>query len=966
MRLHLLGPLRIVAADGSAVPVPSRHHRQLLAVLAVSDGRVVSRDRLIAELWGDHPPRSAAAAVQVYVSALRKVLGSAVIETIAPGYRLNLAAIDVDVAAFDRAVDAGLDGVRQRRFADATHHLDAALALCGGEPFGEFADDDFARTERSRLIERRLVAIETRYELHLETGTGPDAVAQLSRLVEEHPERERLVELLATACYREGRQTEALAVLRSARRRLDTELGLEPGPALRRLEEAVLNHTVTAPATGRADSLEHVPALSGATFGRDADLTRIRAELSAPGGHVLTLTGPGGVGKTRLSLEVAHSLGSRYQSTRFVDLQAATGVEAAVATIAAAVGIVDAGRDTVEELAARLASRSMLLVLDNLEQVLAVAPALETMLRGATGVDAVLTSRSRLGLDAEREIVLAPLTVPDESVATIDAALGSPAVQLFVARMRAVDPGFRLDRHSVAGVVGLCRALDGLPLAIELAAAQCRATTPAELLDRLANRLLTISANRPDVAPRQRTLLNLIEWSHELVGPEAGRLLTVFGAFAGTASLDAFEAVADVGTDVANAVTVLVDHSLIRRVTDRFEALESVRVYAASCLDEWPDRDEVRDRHAGYFARPLPQHLDEAAIDVDNLRVAAAWAQPRHPDVAARIGLRLVRHLNRIGLLREAERRIGELLESGVDPAVEIRLRLIRQDALFQRGRDDESVAEVRTTLALARTYDDVWGIARCCHALGWRAMLDDELDLADQYCLDGRDAAQRCGDLSLAAAFSSVQGAVAMKRGDLVKALQNYADTTRGSLECGDTAGAAVGAINSIEALLLAGDVSAARGMLEVSRAMVQELHIPRFTLSQTELDAAVALADGDATGAAGHYRDAMRHRRAHQVEVGITSSIGGLAGALLLAGRVADAYALLAACDRLVTEDAVHQADEVYHRPNLERLQAQARSALSDDEAAAAVGRYRALIAELVADTACRLVAQHLRVEP
>ncbi len=851
VRLLLLGPLGIVDAAGAPVAVTSPQQRRLLVVLALAGGGVVSVDQIVETLWGEDPPATAVQAVQVYVSGLRRALGSAAIRTAPPGYCLDTDVVDVDVLRFEQLVSTGGAALADRRFDQARRDLEEALALWRGGALADFIYEELARAEAARLAGLRLSAVEDRVSAQLELGEGHQLVAELQQLVLENPLREKLVAQLMLALYREGRQGEALEAYRAARERLAEELGADPGPALQDLEGKVLRQSLDLlPAESGSASL---PGLVGATFGREEDLDRIARILRAPGPQLVTLAGPGGVGKTRLATETATRLAPAYSGGAiFVDLQNAATADLGLAAFGQALGVSELDGDLVQAVRARLESAALLVVLDNFEQILDLGPVLAKVTAGGCRSDLLITSRAALRLENEQTITVGPLGLPAQGQADPKVALASPAVQLFAARARAADPAFRLAAGNLADVAAVCRRLEGIPLAIELAAAQCRVMSPRQVAARLDARLLSMSTGRTGAPDRQRTLEGAIGWSHEIVGKDAGEVLTLFGVFSGGAALPAVEAVA--GRDVLDEVITLVDHSLLRRgAPDRYAALEVVHEYAARCLAQRADTDAVRDRHAAFFADQATDLAAERAdsqwdsADVGNLRAAADWSHARDLATAVRVSYRLLQHLASTGQLREAEQRATRLLEAPLTTRDQIRLRLIRQDIAFHRGREAESLAEVQAALRLARAGNDLWGIARCTHALAWRAMLDGDLTAARQLSQQGIRAAEEADDDQLAARFANVLGAVASESGDHASAQEHLRDSARRSFAHGDSTAGMIALANLAEDYLLEGDVASCRGQLDVIRGLLHDHYVLQLDLGVLELEGAAALLAGE-----------------------------------------------------------------------------------------------------------------------
>ncbi|MCE3555558.1 winged helix-turn-helix domain-containing protein [Pseudonocardia sp. RS11V-5] len=659
--VQLLGPVAVVV-DGRARDVGRSSERALLALLALHAGTVVSTARLIDDLWGEQLPDDPANALQTRVSKLRRALTTAgvpgVVATRSPGYVLDVAPDRVDAFRAAELVE------QARRTADphrAEELHTAALALWHGEPLAEFADEGWAAPERARLQELRLTAIEERAALRAATGRDAEVLAEVEPLAAAHPLRERLRGLQMTALYRAGRQAEALAVYADLRRALAEQLGLDPSPELEALHEAVLRrHPDLAPRTapsprppstlpvrlttvlGRADELEHVALLC-----RDRRL--------------VTLTGPGGAGKTTLATEAARTLADRFpDGVVLVELAGVTDPARVPAAVVDALGLAgDAAVDPVERLIGALRGRSLLLVVDNCEHVVdACAVLVERLLAGCPSVHVLASSREPLAVPGEVQLPVRPLPVPPPDAGPAELA-ANVAVRLFAERAWTVDPRFVLDGATLGPVAEICRRLDGLPLALELAAARVAVLSPAQIAERLSDRFALLTSGARTAAARHRTLQATLDWSHALLDADEQVLLRRLAVFRGGWTLEEAETTCAGDPLPAGAVLDvlgrLVARSLVvdaRTGDGRFRMLETVRAYAARRLDDAGERAEVERRHAEAVLavaeaaaprlRGADQHraLARLRAERDNIDAALTWAvehAAEAPDVALRL-----------------------------------------------------------------------------------------------------------------------------------------------------------------------------------------------------------------------------------------------------------------------------------------------------------------------------------------
>ncbi len=456
LRFSVLGPVTVLR-DGVDIDLGPVKQRALLAALLLRRGRVASRAGLVDAVWGEEPPASAANALQVYVHGLRRALGTDRIETVAPGYRLIVEDDELDLDRFERLLARGRRELSAGDAARGAADLRAALDLWQDDALADLAGEPVA-AEAGHLGEQRLVALELRLEADLASGRHDELLAELEAEVARHPDRDTLQRQYALALYRAGRQVEALERLRAGRAELLDRFGLEPSEETRELERAILQQdpSLAAPAGDRRAPLR-LPAPATPLVGRQGELSEVLSLLSGDA-RLVTLTGSGGIGKTRLALAAAENVRAAGTPAGFVDLSAIADPELVASAIAEAVGATLTGADDVADLAADLDARGrVLLVIDNLEQLMDAGELISHLLSRVPALTVLATSRVPLALAAEHRYEVAPLAT-DEST------------ELFMARARATDPRFAAGEDAAATVNGLCTRLDGVPLAIELAA----------------------------------------------------------------------------------------------------------------------------------------------------------------------------------------------------------------------------------------------------------------------------------------------------------------------------------------------------------------------------------------------------------------------------------------------------------------------------------------------------------------
>lgn len=771
MEFGVLGPLE-VRDDNVVVEVRQGIPRLVLIALLVRAGEVAAPEWLWDVIWGEEQPRLPANALQRQMSYLRRVLASGPsrshpIITRSGGYVLEAAPDAVDATRFLRAheraqrhLDVGTTGALEAALID----LDDALGLWRGTALVEALDRHFALAASQRFEEARLCAAETRLDCLLALGRHLDAAMDAVSLATQHPLRERFHEQLMIALYRGGRQADALRAYERARTTLRQELGLDPGPSLQQTARLVLDQSseldwvsppttlaiggqtstqgtgalpdgLTGGLTGGHD-LSSLPQRMTPLVGREAELDRLRA--AAARSRLVTLTGSGGTGKTTLCVELARTTAGESR-VWFVDLDSIDRDELVASHVAAALGVTTApDHDPVARIATHLGVSPTLLVLDTCEHVVdGAASTVSALLHACPDLHVLATSRRPLAIRGELVWPVPPLALASEGASFSDLA-AAPATELFVQRATAARPDFVLTERNGPAVAAICRSLDGLPLALELAAARVDTLSPAAIRDRLSDRFSLLIDGGRDAAGRHQTLRATIDWSTDLLTADERRMFTRLAVFAGPFSLDQAVAIDGQGDDVSiRALTGLVRQSLVAASSDdQYQLLDTPRDYARELLERDPYRDEVHELHArlfldfasaaadGMWSRRRPEFITLTLKALPDLRASIDWAFAHHQEEA---GARTIAALAWFFML---DGRIGQGLE------------------LFRRADDASGNLSLHTRARIA------YGICLLSAPLG---QLDEAKVAGDRSCRlarqsgDGHTLAEALAALSVA-----------------------------------------------------------------------------------------------------------------------------------------------------------------------------------------------------------------------
>lgn len=979
MRVEVLGPIRVLAPGGRDITPPGVLQRRLLALLVLRRGRVVPADTAIGVLWPSTLPRDPAGAVQNHLSRLRRALPAGLIESVGDGYRLDPSALDIDADRLAVALSTGAepgDGAASSAGAElgdagsdaaTPADLDALLDRWHGPAYPELDGVDDARAEATRLDELRVRALEARAERRLARGATDGLVAELTALANAEPLRERPRALLMAALAATGRHAEALRIYDDFRRLLGDELGIEPSPLLAAQHAAILDGGTGAPAgTGRgepdagrpgahAGAVDGQPDAAGgwvpatrlpvpatSLIGRDPLATEIAALVGRQ--RLVSLVGPGGVGKTRLLVEVGHRLCAAEPDRPAVlcELAAADPGSAADA-VAASLGIdVRPGVPLADRIPWVLGDAPLVLLVDNCEHVLEpVAELVDHLLGRCPNVAVVATSRERLRVPGERLCPVPPLPVDGDD---------SPAVQLFVERARAATPDFAPDGDELAVASDIVRRLDGLPLAIELAAARMFTHDVGEVAAGLDHRFSLLTAGYR-TSPRHASLRAAVSWSFGLLDDPLQQVFAALSVFSG--SFTPADAAAVCALDVeetAVALTQLAERSLAMRAPGRrYVLLETLRAFGAEQLAATGRNDEVGGRHARHLVawaeraeRRLPEPGGSAIAEIDaavpELHTALGWLlDHREVELAGR----LVAALLDYGFLRLRpdvltwSERVTALDPDDRSPMAP-RVWVVAAYAAWMAGDVPEAGVRSARALALAeRTADRTGGDVppQVASALGSVELFEGRLDAAARWF---RRAAQS-GDDTPHRLIGPAAEVLALGYAGHPDAA-GRADALLAELGGSGTPYTAYAWYSAGEAALAAGDLERARGRFVRAIDVAQQTNATLITgvagASKASIDARV----GDPAAAAGEFRRVVAHwRRAGMwsTQWTILRSIAALVARL---GRHRDAAVLVGALRTTAAGHRIFGADEVALRELGQRL----RDALGDDayEAALADG--------------------------
>ena len=840
MEFRILGPLEVLH-NGDPLKLGGPKQRAVLSVLIAHAGRAVPVARLTDELWGDDPPPTAATALQVYISALRKVLGDRVVSSRGT-YLLDLRGDDLDADRFEELVARGRSH-RAEHPARTSADLGFALALWRGDAYADLPSGPTLQAEQARLDELRLAVVEDRAEAELELGKHAHLLSELAGLAVQHPTRERLVSLYMLTAYRCRRVGDAMRAYETLRTRLHDEYGVEPSQETRSLARSISRRDPTLDAPWP----EWIPAPTSRFVGRRRELLQLGEQLLRT--RLLTITGPGGAGKTRLSLEIGReAVHDHPDGVRFIDLSSAPVGSSVAATIAGVLGDREQpGIDLLETLATELQRSRVLLILDNCEHLVDdCAKVCRQLLERCPGVRILATSREPLGLGGERVWPLSGLALPVAGDVS-EVAARSESVRLFTDRAQAAAPTFTLGPGPLATVSELCRRLDGMPLAIELAAAQLRTQSLDEVASRLGQRLDLQDARSRTLPERHRTMRAAIDWSHRLLSPREQATFRRLSVFKGGFTRDAVERVAadskgfapNDAAEVFDALTQLVDRSLVvaessidnGSVGTRYRMVETIAGYAAERLAESREEQATRVRHAAWVS-DLAEATEKAwatdknatlilTAEHDNVRMAIEWTlgDGQDPQRALQISSQVWWFWWTRGLMEEGRDLLERGLSASSSEPSQQRGAALRAAASLARSSGDYAAAyrlgeeclRVNRTIGLER------GIGFALNSLAITLQAQNEIEASLRLLAESRERYASAGDERGQASALNNMGNSLRASGRLEEATESLQDALERFRKLSDRRG---------EAAVLTNLAICARRSGEVQRSRDLSLH--------------------------------------------------------------------------------------------------------------------------------------------
>jgi predicted ATPase/DNA-binding SARP family transcriptional activator len=859
LRLKTFGGLWLEGDEGPLTGAAAQRRRlALLAALAAAGEKGMSRDAVVGLLWPEVDEARARAALSQALYALKRDTG---VDELVLGHdvlTLNCGIVWSDVSEFEAAIARGESETAANLYSG---QFLSGVFISGAVDFEHWLDG-----VRLRLSQAAEHALE---HLAMDAEGRRDFAAASNwwrRLLGLDALKARAVLGLMEALVARGDPAEALRTAERYAQRVREDLDGEP------------NARIMAYASSLRGTPSRLPAIADEMIGRDDELRVVTSLIERSDLSLLTLTGAGGTGKTRLAIQVARAVEPRVDRVWFVDLSALRDSAGVIPAVASACGVQpEPGRDPVDEIASSLAGRRVLIVLDNFEQVVDAAGAIARLVNAAPEAKLLVTSRMRLGIRAEHEFFVAPLALPEDPSDT-GALRANAAVRLFMRRALAANPSLGFDDDTLGAAARICARVDGLPLAIELAAARCRLMSPRTIATRLESGLDLVSGGGRDMPARQQTIRETVAWSVALLSDAERRVFARFGAFAGGASVAAAEWVcadSDNSTSALDALSALVDASLLmrepaQRDDPRVRMLETVREFAMDALLRSSEKDAVLSRHAVWYQRLATQleptltgqtqqdALSTLARDHANLVCALDWMiRSDHAEGALAFGAALWRYWLVRGYLEEGRVWLARVLEMPASQATD--LDRLRADAMTGAGTLAQnsgavSVAKVyfEAVLAIRRAHDDATGIARALSDLGWIAWRQCDFAKARQLSNECLALAEEVGATRVAALALTNLGATALFEGSFHEACEALERSSAMRRQVADRRGVAFCDTFLAWTRCRMGEVSDAIALLERAEQTLDDVGDRRLIYFAREIKAYAFLRLGDAARAA------------------------------------------------------------------------------------------------------------------
>lgn len=817
----ILGPLEVRDGD-RIVEIPGLKERAILGLLVVEAGTVVSADQMVFELWGDEPPETALPTLRTHVSRLRKALGDdSPIVTHKPGYVLDADPESLDVFRFEMLAD------RARKTGDdpqlSSRAANEALALWRGPALADLGGFLFAESETRRLEERRVATMALGFDADLRLGRHDQIVPMLRSITALHRYHERFWAQLMLALYRSGRAGEALEVFAEAERALGETLGIGPSAELRSLERSIVMEDAALELASGSQP-HNLPSAISSFIGRDKEISALEDTLSRS--RLVTLTGVGGSGKSRLAVECATRLLGRYRDGVWqVELAPIHNPDVVASAVSLALGEpASHAADPVKSLVEYLKDRQVLLLLDNCEHLLSSCADLVTQLTSrCPDLTVLVTSRESLRVPGETVWLVPPLELPDPADSANEQE-SSEAFRLFAARASSAAPGFGVTDENRPHVTELCRALSGLPLALELAAARSASFTPEQLLERLGEGLEVLSSPRIGTE-RHQTMRSALDWSYRLLDDGLAGVFRRLGVFRGGWTIeDAHQIVSDDQDNTAEQIASLVDKSLVAIVPGepgRYRFLEPIREFSVELFGETEDADEIRARHAVHYlelAESADRHLRgpeqrswlaRMQADHDNLRKAIRWAiETDKADTALELVAASAWFWFMTGHWRDSWAWLQQSLEASGDKYPGLRAKAVYTAGGLQviRVNPTDVLPLLEQALEDCREDGDDYGEAWCLHLIGhagfWRAQ-EEPLEML----LEARDIFERLDRPWEVAWSDRYIGDALGEQGDGRRAVELELSSISAFREMGDQWSTAFGLHNIAQLMLMLTD---------------------------------------------------------------------------------------------------------------------------------------------------------------